>query len=53
MIVTEWREFSSPDYQEIKSRLKSPVIFDGRNLCETSKVLEEGFDYYAIGKKIN
>jgi len=52
MIVTEWREFSSPDYMEIKKRLKSPVIFDGRNLCETGKVQEAGLSYYAIGKRI-
>ncbi|MCO4792473.1 MAG: UDP-glucose/GDP-mannose dehydrogenase family protein [Bacteriovoracaceae bacterium] len=51
--MTEWREFSFPDFPEIKSRLKSPVIFDGRNLYKTEKVLEHGFDYFAIGKRIN
>ncbi|EQC52475.1 UDP-glucose/GDP-mannose dehydrogenase family protein [Bacteriovorax sp. DB6_IX] len=50
--MTEWREFSFPDFEEIKSRLKSPVIFDGRNLFKTSKVKELGFTYYAIGKRI-
>lgn len=50
--VTEWREFATPDFAEIKKRLKAPVIFDGRNLYETKKVLAEGFKYYAIGKFI-
>jgi UDPglucose 6-dehydrogenase len=50
--MTEWREFQNPDFSEIKKGLNSPVIFDGRNLYETKKVLEAGFDYYAIGKFI-
>lgn len=50
--MTEWREFSSPDFSEIKARLNKPVIFDGRNLYETKKILAEGFDYFAIGKFI-
>ena len=50
--MTEWREFTNPDFREIKKRLKAPVIFDGRNLYDTKKVLAEGFKYYAIGKFI-
>jgi UDPglucose 6-dehydrogenase len=50
--MTEWREFRVPDFNEVKSRLKTKVIFDGRNLYETHKVLAEGFDYFAVGKKI-
>ena len=50
--MTEWREFRAPDFNEIRSRLKSRVIFDGRNLYETEKIKAEGFDYYAVGKKI-
>lgn len=50
--MTEWREFRVPDFAEVKSRLKTKVIFDGRNLYETHKVLAEGFDYLAIGKFI-
>ncbi len=50
--MTEWREFSFPDFDEIKSRLKHQVIFDARNLFKTQKVQEFGFEYYAIGKKI-
>lgn len=51
--MTEWREFSFPDFDEIKNRLKNQLIFDGRNLFKTSKVKEMGFQYYAIGKKID
>jgi len=50
--MTEWREFSFPDFSEMKKRLKNPVIFDGRNLFDTQKVINEGFDYFAIGKYI-
>ncbi len=50
--VTEWREFTTPDFGEIKKRLNKPVIFDGRNLYDTKKILAEGFDYFAIGKFI-
>lgn len=50
--MTEWREFSFPDFSEVKQRLNKPVIFDSRNLFETQKVLMEGFDYFAIGKFI-
>lgn len=50
--MTEWREFHSPDFSLIKEKLKCPVIFDARNLYETTKVLEMGFDYQAIGKYI-
>ena len=50
--VTEWREFTTPDFSEIKKRLNKPVIFDGRNLYDTKKVMAEGFEYFAIGKFI-
>lgn len=52
IVLTEWKQYRAPDFDEIKSRLKSPVIFDGRNLYSTKKVLEQGFTYYAIGKAI-
>jgi UDPglucose 6-dehydrogenase len=52
LILTEWKQYRAPDFEEIKSRLKTPVIFDGRNLYSTKKVLEQGFSYYAIGKAI-
>lgn len=52
LVLTEWKQYRAPDFEEIKSRLKAPVIFDGRNLYNTKKVLEQGFKYYAIGKAI-
>jgi UDPglucose 6-dehydrogenase len=50
VIVTEWREFRSPDFEHIKGALRSPVIFDGRNLYDPAQMQREGFDYYAIGR---
>jgi UDPglucose 6-dehydrogenase len=52
LVLTEWKEFRMPDFIEIKNRLKSPVIFDGRNLYKTKYMREFEFTYYAIGKKI-
>jgi UDPglucose 6-dehydrogenase len=49
-IVTEWREFRSPDFDHIKGALRSPVIFDGRNLYDPAQMQKAGFDYYAIGR---
>lgn len=51
IIATEWNEFRSPDYKELKARLKQPVIFDGRNVYEPKKVRAEGFTYYCIGRQ--
>ncbi|HEY6907222.1 MAG TPA: UDP-glucose/GDP-mannose dehydrogenase family protein, partial [Ignavibacteriaceae bacterium] len=51
VIVTEWNEFRTPDYQKIKKMLKKPVIFDGRNLYDLTKMEELGFTYYSIGRK--
>ena len=50
VIVTEWKVFRSPDFTDIKARLKHPVIFDGRNLYEPETVRAQGLDYYAIGR---
>ena len=50
--MTEWREFRIPTFDMVKSRLKTPVIFDARNLYDTEKVLGHGFKYFAIGKHI-
>jgi UDPglucose 6-dehydrogenase len=49
-IVTEWREFRSPDFAHIKATLSSPVIFDGRNLYDPAHMGRLGFSYYAIGR---
>jgi UDPglucose 6-dehydrogenase len=50
IIVTEWTEFRSPDFALIKSSLKSPIIFDGRNLYDPKAVRALGFNYYPIGR---
>jgi UDPglucose 6-dehydrogenase len=49
-IVTEWREFRSPDFDFIKGALSTPVIFDGRNLYDPAQMERAGFSYYAIGR---
>jgi UDPglucose 6-dehydrogenase len=49
-IVTEWREFRSPDFDYLKATLKTPVIFDGRNLYDPAHLARDGFSYYAIGR---
>lgn len=51
IIVTEWREFRSPDFLEMKSLLKTPVIIDGRNLYSPTLLTQQGWEYYAIGRK--
>ncbi len=50
IIVTEWTEFRSPNFTLIKSSLKSPIIFDGRNLYDPKVVRALGFNYYPIGR---
>ena len=50
IIVTEWTEFRSPDFALIKSSLKAPFIFDGRNLYDPKAVRALGFNYYPIGR---
>ena len=49
-IVTEWKEFRSPDFAHIAATLKTPVVFDGRNLYEPQLVREAGIDYQPIGR---
>ncbi len=51
ILLTEWREFRSPDFYEIQKRLKNPVIFDGRNQYNKEKLKEMGFEYHQIGVK--
>ena len=51
-IVTEWQEFRSPDFAAIKEKLKSPAIFDGRNLYDPSALKAQGIAYYPIGRRI-
>jgi UDPglucose 6-dehydrogenase len=49
-IVTEWREFRSPDFDEVRSLLLAPVIFDGRNLYDPALMRRSGFTYYGVGR---
>lgn len=50
VIVTEWKEFRSPDFDLIKAQLKQPLIIDGRNVYDPAFVRSQGFDYLAIGR---
>ena len=50
-IVTEWQEFRSPDFDAIRARLKTPAIFDGRNLYDPETVKRSGLEYYPIGRR--
>jgi UDPglucose 6-dehydrogenase len=52
IIITEWKEFRSPDFVAIKAALSSPVIFDGRNLYEPALVAEAGLVYECIGRPV-
>ena len=49
ILVTEWKEFRAPDFTEMKLRLKTPIIFDGRNQYDKERLKEQGFEYYQIG----
>jgi UDPglucose 6-dehydrogenase len=51
VIVTEWKEFRAPEFDDIKAALKSPVIFDGRNLYQPKLVTTHGLEYHAIGRR--
>ncbi len=50
IIVTEWKEFRSPDFDDMKKRLKSPVVFDGRNLYDPVVMREAGIEYFSMGR---
>ena len=51
VICTEWNEFRSPQISRVKELLKSPVIFDGRNLYDPERMRAEGFTYYSVGRQ--
>jgi UDPglucose 6-dehydrogenase len=50
LIVTEWNEFRRPDFDRMKSLMKQPVVFDGRNIYDPKTMKEKGFVYYGIGR---
>ncbi|MCX8072622.1 MAG: UDP-glucose/GDP-mannose dehydrogenase family protein [Candidatus Binatia bacterium] len=51
LIVTEWNEFRRPDFDRMKSLMKHPVIFDGRNIYDPDDMRERGFVYYSVGRR--
>jgi UDPglucose 6-dehydrogenase len=51
VLVTEWSEFRSPNFRVLKKLLKNKLIFDGRNIYDPVEMAEQGFSYYAIGRK--
>ena len=51
LLLTEWNEFRRPDFDKIKSLMKAPVIFDGRNQYDANRLKQRGFEYHCIGKQ--
>lgn len=51
LLLTEWNEFRRPDFDRMKSLMKQPVIFDGRNQYEAERMIQRGFEYYCVGRK--
>ncbi len=51
LLVTEWNEFRRPDFERLKTSMKQPVIFDGRNQYDMDRMEERGFDYFSIGRQ--
>ena len=51
VIVTEWKEFRSPNFNKIKENLSKDMIFDGRNQYNAERLNEQGFELYQIGKE--
>jgi UDPglucose 6-dehydrogenase len=48
-VITEWNEFREPDYERMLKLMRSPVIFDGRNIYNGQKLKDMGFRYFGIG----
>jgi UDPglucose 6-dehydrogenase len=49
-LVTEWNEFRHPDFERMKSLMRSPVVFDGRNVFDPASMRERGFTYFGVGR---
>lgn len=49
LVVTEWTDFRSPDFDKIRKKLKNPIVFDGRNIFNTKEMNSLGFEHYGIG----
>jgi UDPglucose 6-dehydrogenase len=52
LIMTEWKSFRSPDFDALKQALLAPMIFDGRNIYDPQLVIDQGFEYVGIGRRI-
>jgi UDPglucose 6-dehydrogenase len=50
-IAAEWNEFRNPSYEKMLEFMRTPVIFDGRNVYDSNKMRQRGFIYYGIGRK--
>ena len=50
-IVTEWNEFRRPDFARMRKLMRTPVVFDGRNLFTPDQMKQNGFTYYSIGRR--
>lgn len=50
LVLTDWQEFRTPDFEQIAKRLNKPVVFDGRNLFDPAYVKKQGIEYYSIGR---
>lgn len=50
MLLTEWKQFRMPSWDNIKTAMKSPIIFDGRNIYDIKEIQDAGFEYYGIGR---
>ena len=51
VVITEWKEFRSPDFDAIRRKLREPLVFDGRNLYDPALVRSAGLEYFAIGRR--
>ena len=49
-ILTEWKHFIHPDFEQMRRLMRRPVVFDGRNLDNPQRMKEAGFTYYSIGR---
>jgi UDPglucose 6-dehydrogenase len=50
-IVTEWNEFRRPDFSRMRTLMRSPIVFDGRNLFTPDQMKQNGFTYHSIGRR--
>lgn len=52
IICTDWPSFKQPDFEQMRKRMKAPVVFDGRNLYRPESMREDGFTYYSVGREV-